>query len=182
METIESEHFYHIFNRGNRNVNIFNSEGNYLYFLQLMQKHLIPIADIYAYSLLPNHFQLLLRIKDKIEKPSQAFSNFFNAYSKAYNKQNGRNGSLFQRPFKRIKVLDEKYLKSLIIYIHCNPELHGIVDDFKIYTHSSYPSFLSKRSTSIKRTEVIDWFDNLDNFKLMHESRVFQLGDDLLLE
>ncbi|GGE25425.1 hypothetical protein [Psychroflexus planctonicus] len=44
---------------------------------------------------------------------SQEFSNFFNAYTKAYNKKYGRRGSLFMHNFKRKLVSDEAYLKKL---------------------------------------------------------------------
>jgi putative transposase len=48
---------YHVFNRGNNKENIFFEEENYRYFLELLKKHLLPIADIYAYCLLKNHFR-----------------------------------------------------------------------------------------------------------------------------
>jgi len=51
----------------------------------------------------------------------QQFSNFFNSYSKAYNKMYDRNGSLFQRPFKVKEILSDSYLTKVIIYIHHNP-------------------------------------------------------------
>ncbi len=52
--------FYH--NRGNNRGPIFTEERNYYYFLDLMRKYLLPILDLYAYCLLPNHFHLLIRV------------------------------------------------------------------------------------------------------------------------
>ncbi|MCG2431465.1 hypothetical protein [Aequorivita xiaoshiensis] len=95
----------------------------------------------------------------------------FNAYSKVFNKKNGRVGSLFQRPFKRIKISEEKYLKQLIIYIHLNPENHRIIDNFENYKFSSYNSIISPKPTAIKRTEVIDFFNDIENFILIHRQR-----------
>ena len=56
--------YYHIFTRGNNREDIFLEERNYRHFLQLYAKHIMPIADTYAYCLLRNHFHLLVRIKD----------------------------------------------------------------------------------------------------------------------
>ena len=171
MDFLEETYFYHIFNRGNNKQVIFLEDDNYKYFLNLLGKHILPIADIYCYCLLNNHFHILVRIKEKIENPSQAFSNLFNAYSKAFNKKYNRTGNLFQRPFKRKRITEEKYLRQLILYIHLNPENHGIIDDFEHYRFSSYLSILSTKPTSLKRAEVIEIFDNIENFKLAHRLR-----------
>ncbi|HIP34210.1 MAG TPA: transposase [Crocinitomix sp.] len=102
----ESSKYYHIYNRGNNKENIFIETQNYIYFLKLMTKHLLPIASIYSYCLLSNHFHIVLRIKDENHLPEkmqigktkihQPFSNMFNAYTKAINKKYKRQGSLFQ--------------------------------------------------------------------------------------
>lgn len=70
QDTIELDATYHIFNRGNNGENIFIEDKNYYYFLGLLKKHILPIADIYAYCLLKNHFHLLLKIKDPDEIPA----------------------------------------------------------------------------------------------------------------
>jgi hypothetical protein len=90
--------------------------------------------------------------------PSQAFSNFFNAYAKAVNKRYGRTGSLFERPFERILVTSAAYFCWLVVYIHRNPEKHRFVADFRDWPYSSYHSLLSAQATRLKREAVIDWF------------------------
>ena len=71
--------------------NLFRQEENYHYFLNLWAKYIEPIADTYAYCLMPNHFHALIRIKEQdIEAKiamsdevtietfiSRTFSNFF---------------------------------------------------------------------------------------------------------
>ena len=52
---------YHIYNRGNNRENLFFEPRNYPYFLNLYAKHILPIAETYAYCLLPNHFHFALR-------------------------------------------------------------------------------------------------------------------------
>jgi putative transposase len=63
--------------------------------------------------------------------PSQCFSNLFNAYARAFNQAYERSGSLFQRPFGRVPVTSDVYLSHLVLYIHHNPQKHGLIDDFR---------------------------------------------------
>jgi putative transposase len=59
--------YYHIYNRGVNGEDIFVEERNYDLFLKLFEKHLIPLADLFAYCLLRNHFHLSVRIKSEQE-------------------------------------------------------------------------------------------------------------------
>ena len=179
MERIEAAHYYHIYNRGNNRDIIFFEHENYMYFLKLLQKHIEPNCSIYCYCLLPNHFHLLLRVNDSLSNPSQQFSNLFNAYTKAMNLKYNRTGSIFQKPFKRIKILKEEYLKALVLYIHLNPEHHDLCDDFSTHSYSSYKSLLSHLPTKLKRDEVISWFDDLENFKYVHLRRKMIMNNEL---
>ena len=60
-------HYYHIYNRGVNGEDIFVEERNYHLFLKLVERHLIPVADLFAYCLLKNHFHLSVRIKSEEE-------------------------------------------------------------------------------------------------------------------
>ncbi len=55
--------YYHIYNHAIGDENLFREEENYYYFLQKYAQHITPIADTFAYCLMPNHFHLLVRIK-----------------------------------------------------------------------------------------------------------------------
>jgi len=175
---------YHVFNRGNNLENIFIEERNYPFFLSLVNKYILPIADIYAYCLLKNHFHIALRIKDKeflnekqIQKPYLAFSNLFNSYSKAINKSYNRKGSLFQEHLKRIRVEDDSYLLELIPYIHLNPVKHSFTDDYKNYAFSSYPTYLSQRPTHLKKEYIISLFGDIRNFEYCHDLKRQRLDE-----
>jgi REP element-mobilizing transposase RayT len=173
--------YYHIYNRGNNRENLFVEDRNYRYFLQLYTKHIAPIAETYAYCLLRNHFHFLVRIKDEEHltgleggagvrgvEPSQAFSNLFNAYARAYNRACGRTGALFQRPFGRKQITSDAYFTQVVIYIHQNPQKHKFVDDFRDWPYSSYQAHLSAKPTLLKRAEVIAWFGEVDGFASAH--------------
>jgi putative transposase len=170
LEVLEKDKYYHIYNKGINGTSIFSNEENKRYFLQLASKYLIEKASIYAYCLMDNHFHFVVQILGDEKEVTQAFSNLFNAYAKAYNKQQNRSGSLFEKHFKRINLPSEVYLKNLIVYVHLNPKNHLNVD-FKTYTFSSYQTFLSDKTTNLPRAEVIRYFENIENFIFCHESK-----------
>ena len=59
--------YYHIFNRGANRQNIFFLPKNYDYFLKLLKEFLGEYVYFLAYALMPNHFHLIIKVKDEIE-------------------------------------------------------------------------------------------------------------------
>ena len=191
--------FYHIFNRGNNHENVFLQEQNYAYFMELWWKHTFQIAETFAYCLLKNHFHATVYIKDqadlstdwtgfrgadlsglnKIKQPSQYFSNFFNAYTRGVNIATGRSGALFERPFERIPIANEKYLMRLIVYIHQNPQKHKFVEDFRDWNYSSYHELIGDISTRLQRDKMIELFGSKEDFiRIYQEIQPLENLDD----
>lgn len=93
--------FYHIYNHAVGTENLFKSHENYLFFLNKYGQHLSSVFKTFAYCLMPNHFHLLIQVRDEhtlssmIAKPEeeidfhkfimQKLSNFLNGYAKAFN-------------------------------------------------------------------------------------------------
>ncbi|HLO60806.1 MAG TPA: hypothetical protein VK179_18790 [Bacteroidales bacterium] len=120
----------------------------------------------------------------KTPDPTKHFSHLFNTYSKFFNSLTDRSGALFSRPFKRTEINCDQYLKKLLVYIHCNPVHHGFVEKLSDYKWSSYHTFFSSQPTKLRRSEVINWFDDLDNFEWVHiqKTEYYENIKDLLLE
>jgi len=203
ISVFQPDAIYHLYNRANGKEKLFLTADNYMFFLKKYQQYIYPIADTFCYCLMPNHFHFLVRIKsesvlkkvfrEKIEKRnlqgfqnlgglisqliSKQFSNFFNSYTKAFNKQQSRNGSLFSQNFKRKQVKDEKYMRKLIHYIHYNPIAAGITHQYD-WKYSSYPAIISSKPTRIKKEEVIIYFDDLKNFLFCHQRPPEESGID----
>ncbi len=95
---------------------------------------------------------------------SHQFKKFFQSYAMAYNKQQDRVGTLFQTPFKRVKISSDVYFTSIIKYIHTNPRKHGVEGDFRKYRWSSYSRILLAKSTKLRKAEVLDWFGGRKSF------------------
>ena len=62
------DNIYHLYNQGNNRQKIFFKRDNYLFFLEKIRKHVLPYADIFAWCLMPNHFHLMVEIKE-VELP-----------------------------------------------------------------------------------------------------------------
>jgi putative transposase len=171
----ESGRFYHIYNHGNSSENIFYCDENYDYFLRQFEKYFFEWVDLYVYCLMPNHFHLLIGIKELPERIdlnkilAYVFRNFFISYSQAINKQQKRNGSLFQKRFKRILVEADEYFIQLIQYIHHNPIHHKFVTEYSAWKYSSYNTIISNQPTKLRKNEVLAWFGGRDGFIDFHE-------------
>jgi len=155
---------------------LFRETRNYLYFLKLYAKYIEPVAETYAYCLLGNHFHLLVRIREigpvsetgPILNASRQFNNLFIAYAKAFNKAYQRTGGLFESPFKRKRVDNDRYFTALVTYIHRNPQAHGFVDAFQEWPYSSYRAVLSDLPSHIQRDIVLGWFADHHGFEEAH--------------
>jgi REP element-mobilizing transposase RayT len=193
MLKLEFGKYYHVYNRGNNREDLFKENRNYEFFLRLYWKHILPVAETFAYCLMPNHFHFLIRIREQEEiqtrnkpdrssvgysqerpvrfrelNPTQQFSNLFNSYTKSINKAYNRTGNLFKRPFQRREVTSERYFTELILYIHFNPQKHRLSKDFREYPYSSYRAFLDSTRTDLSRVEVLCWFGGVESYQSIH--------------
>ena len=65
METLQPNTSYHIFNHANGFENVFREDENFRFFLEKYREFISPVAETYAYCLLPNHFHLVVRIRKR---------------------------------------------------------------------------------------------------------------------
>ena len=180
---LEPGKYYHIYNRGNNREILFKEARNYPYFLNLWKRHILPIADTFAYSLLPNHFHFAIRVKTGTGRSprdlSRCFANLFAAYAKAVNKGYDRTGSLFQKNFQRKEIDAGLHMGQLILYIHTNAEKHGLTANYCDYAHSSFTAMLSEKPTQLQRAEVLALFGGKEAFRAAHEGYTISNCPDL---
>jgi REP element-mobilizing transposase RayT len=188
LDSFEPRKFYHVFNHAVGFENLYKDAENKRYFLKKYIEYITPICHTYAYCLMHNHFHFMVKVRSEeellnffaIEKqkevvPSyhdivmQEFSNFFNAYAKAFNKQWKRRGALFVDNVRRIELNSPTYQKEVIRYIHFNPIKHGFADRVQDWEFSSFNSLISTKETLLERAEVLNWFGGLDTFKSLHQ-------------
>ena len=160
IEFINGE-YYHVFNRGVDKRIIFNTnEQQHFFFRRLdllnttntsklianqrskrKDKEIIAegekLVDIVAYCLLPNHFHLLLRQKTD-NGISQFMQRLGTSYTKFFNQQEKRSGSLFQGKFKATHLSGEFALPILSAYINLNYAHHKIDTNVNLVRSSLY--------------------------------------------
>lgn len=86
--------------------------------------------ECYAWSLLSNHFHLLLRSRQQqLGSLSSFMRRLLTGYAVSFNRRHRRSGHLFQNRYKSIVCEEEPYLLELVRYIHLNPLRAGLVKD-----------------------------------------------------
>ena len=115
---LEKGYLYHIYNQGNNQRNVFFKRDNYLFFLNKLKTHLTPYADIIAWCLMPNHFHLMVLIREeqivvdnthtvtlshgvsKTRTINDSIGIILRSYTRAINKQEKFTGKLFREKTK----------------------------------------------------------------------------------
>ena len=181
----ESGHYYHIYNRGNNRGAIFFKPENYIFFLRRWKKYLTPYLDTVAYTLMPTHYHVLVRVKNPgffeelgFSEPTPAISNamqrFGLSYTKAINKSFERVGSLFQGVYQAKLIQTETHLLHLCRYIHGNPVKDGLVADPADWQYSNYLEWIGERDGTLFNPEFVRTY-----FSVPEDYRQF-VRDDLL--
>ncbi len=176
----EEGYTYHIYNRGINHQKVFFSDENYIYFLDKVKCEIVPICDILAYCLLPNHFHFLVHANKESCKPYQTRTgNFLNAqnlskkfglllssYSQGINKRRHRVGNLFQQRTKakclNLEFSKIDYLITCFLYIHQNPLETGLTSNLEDWPYSSFIEYLSKSNNGLCNQELTKEMINLD--------------------
>jgi len=166
----ESGSIYHVFTRGNNRQLVFFTRANYLFFLRKVRKEIYPIADIFTYCLMPNHFHLMILAKElpnELKHPlARKIGTVLSSYTRAINVQENRSGSLFQQKAKAIIISssdDYDYLTTCFHYIHQNPLKARLVEKMEDWEFSSFRDYVGLRDGSLintvlaKETLEVDW-------------------------
>lgn len=189
--TLKPDGVYHVYNRANGSEKLFLNDSNYRHFLQKFKFYVHPIAEVYCYCLMPNHFHVLLKIRSEeivskyfdqlVEKKNikqlevdqritLQFSHLFNSYTKAFNKYYGRMGGLFISRYNRILIKDDLQFINTVKYIHLNPVQARLVNSPDDWTYSSFNAYTTNSKTLVNKEEVLLYFDDRKNF--LHEHGV----------
>jgi putative transposase len=136
----------HVIVRGIERCDIFLDDDDKSLFLERLSKLLIATrTDCLAWSLLSNHFHLLLRPQST--KLSVFMRRLLTGYAVVFNLRRHRSGHLFQNRYKSIVCEEDSYLLELVRYIHLNPLRAGMVaslDDLETYQWSGHAVIMGK--------------------------------------
>ena len=147
--------YYHLYNRGVNREPIFFNDQNWEYFIKRLRHYCRPeLIDIVAYCLMPNHYHLLVYVKDdnlsaKIMQP------FTVSYTKAVNRQQSRVGPIFQGAFKAKLIDKNEYLLHLSRYIHLNPVFAELTANPANWAFSSYQDYVGLRNGTLTEPQIV---------------------------
>jgi len=144
---------HHIMGRGIERTRIFRTNQDREDFLKrLADLSMAGELIVYAWSLMPNHFHLLLRTGR--QSISRSMRRLLTGYVVNFNLRHNRYGHLFQNRYKSIICEDDPYLLELTRYIHLNPLRAGIVgslEELRNYRWTGHAAIMGR----VKR----DWQD-----------------------
>jgi REP element-mobilizing transposase RayT len=127
---------HHIIARGIERRTIFNDDQDRYDFIKNLGLILEQTKTAcYAWSLIPNHFHLLLKTSQ--EPIATVMRRLLTGHAVRYNRRHQRHGHLFQNRYKSILCQEDSYLFELVRYIHLNPVRAKLVSDLDQLDH--YP-------------------------------------------
>ena len=119
---------HHVMGRGIERRKIFlDDQDREDFILRLEELVKDGSIEIYAWSLLPNHFHLLCKT-GKRPLPS-SMRRLLTGYAVNFNLRHRRHGHVFQNRYKSIVCQEDAYLTELVRYIHLNLLRAGVVKD-----------------------------------------------------
>ena len=65
----------------------------------------------------------------------------------------------------------------MVIYIHQNPQKHGLNEDFKQWPYSSFFQICDGIESFLETQEIFAWFNGREKMRYAHQFRL-DLGDD----
>jgi len=171
---LETNKYFHLYNRSNNHELLFRTRDNYLYFLDKYRKYISPFVDTLAYCLMPDHFHFSIFITSEdnlLVKKNVGL--LLSSYTKAINKSYSRVGSLFQQHTKAKLIEDESTLLKVIAYIHQNPLRKHLVNKLEEWEFSSYRDYIElRKSTLLNKTFIQNQYTSIESFKLFSSTRV----------
>lgn len=150
---------YHVIARGNNKEYIFNESIDKGYFIKLLKGNMEGMSyRIYGYVLMDNHYHLILQVFNK--KLQEIMHQINNKYSKYFNYKFKRVGHVFQGRYKAVLVQDERYLISLLRYVHQNPVKAGMCNRVEEYRWSSDAFYRTNNDQFINIDTALDMLSN----------------------
>ena len=162
--------------------------------LQYLKKERKPrklLVEILIFTLMPNHFHLVL--KQKKEKGIVKFmQKLGTGYTNYFNKKYERVGSLFQGRFKAVLISEDAHFIHLPFYIHTNPldlyygsstsiDWQKQIKFLENYRWSSFLDYIGKKNfpSVTSRNFILDFFESEKKYKKATEEWIKEKEENL---
>lgn len=136
--------WYHVLNRGRRREKVFFDDADYRFFMKLLGECRAQFeVETHAYSLIPNHYHLIVRTPEA--NLSRMMRHLNGVYTQYINRKYKLEGSLFKGRFKAIVIERESYLLELVRYIHRNPYKAKLEDGIGQHKWTSHRAYMREK-------------------------------------
>ena len=133
--------YYHVINRGNNGLNIFDASNSYQTFKFILYESKKRFGwKLFHYCLMPNHFHLLMQIEKGKDLPKIMQSALLR-YSIWHKAAKNYVGQLWQNRYRSPIIDKDSYLLECGRYIERNPLRAGLVARAEDYLWSSYKHY-----------------------------------------
>ncbi len=167
---------YHVIKRGNNRDYIFDQRKDKESLLRYIKYAKEDGGfNLMGYVIMDNHYHMIIQTQ---EKPlNKIMLTINNRYSKDYNKRHNRSDHVFGGRYKGILVLDDKYLFSLLRYIHHNPVRAKICKKIAQYKWSSDHYYRKNTNGLVSVDKILNMFSD-DRRMALEEYVRFMDGDE----
>ena len=168
--------WYHVMNRGGARQKIFCSEQDHQIFLDLLGESVYLWGiRVHAFSLLPNHYHLL--VETPYGNLPRAMRHINGVYTQRFNRRWKRDGHLFRGRYRSLLVEEDAYLVELLRYIHLNPVRAKLARYPQDHPWTSHKGYLGKM-------KGIEWLtvDHLLKYFGKHSSKAKRKLHEFVME
>jgi len=135
--------WHHVMHRGARRAPIFNSDDHCGTFLGYVAAAVEMFeVEVHAYSLMPNHYHLLVRSPHG--NLSRAMRHLNAGYTQHVDAMHGWDGPVFRGRFHSELVRNEASLPFVLAYVHLNPLRAGLVTRLDSDCWTSHRAYLGR--------------------------------------
>jgi len=167
---------YHVIQRGNNREYIFIKPEYKEFIIQQLKKTVrFDGVEMFAYVVMGNHYHLALRTNK--EPLSKVMHKVNTNFSRRYNKEQGRTGHVFESRYKAVPIESERYLLSVVRYIHRNPVRAKICASPAEYKWSSDGAYRGRENDFINTELLLDMLGS-DYRVALREYAAFMENDD----
>jgi REP element-mobilizing transposase RayT len=152
-------------NRGRARQPTFVDDADYQALLEtLAEAHRLWESEVFAYSLMGNHYHLCLRTPRG--NLSRIMRHVDGIYTQRFNRRHRRDGTLFRGRYKAILIDADEYLAAVVRYIHLNAVEAGLVKMPEEYRWASHQHYLKSKGTPA-------WLDTKEAMEQIGERQAF---------
>lgn len=159
---------HHVIQRGHNRQPVFFDTADRVFFLeQLEQASRQHGVAVHAYTLMDNHFHLLLTPQTDMALP-RMMQALGRSYARYFNNRHGHSGTLWEGRYRCTIVQAQRYALACMAYLDLNPVRAGAVQNSGDYAWSSHGHYAGLRSERLLTT--LPWYWALGNTPFAREA------------